>query len=915
MRFAPLVVLFFSHTFLFAQNDGVQTQNLADTFYRLENYAAALSCYTEAKNIFKQNQDWENAFKCAYNEADCLYESGESKQSIALLNQEIQFFKKQNFSPFEIAKAFLLIGFIHGKNADFNTSLTAYEAAISIYENEKANHHNVAYAYKQSGQIYMQQLDYEKTIACFEKGLLTDSTKTYQASLHALLAETYFFLGNYERVIEHYERGMRYQDNPKYTAMLQKAGGEGYLKKGDFKKAEELILAALTYFEAKPNTELWKIYYTLSQIYAAQKQAAKAEVYFQKAFKSAQAFYPEKNREVAKLNCLYGDFLKSQGKLERALEYYHRAQIQAFRGFDEANILSNPVADDLEVESWQMTASSKKGATLLDLYKNSGSQDYLRSAAAALDLAIAAHSILKNTYGSEKAKLYLGDYNFEKFETAIEANFLLFEKTGEKSCADRVFQLMEQSKAEVLEEKIEQLQALFFAGLPDSVAQKEENLRWEIAELKIENKAKKTETITKNAAQNDDLLIRIHDLEEAHSKLLKPFRAALAHHSVSESRNAPAPQQITTDTTAFLEFFYGDTDVYLFVSTTAETKLLRLGNADSLTAHIVSFLSFFKNSQALSDDVSGFSKTGLELYRLLFPAAIANLLETKKEWVIVPDGLLNFLPFDALLTENHSGTNFSKMPFLIKKRLLRLSWSAVFLQKKLSASKHEWQFFAPVFEKGERGLSTLKYSAREKGTAANWNTYNLENATTVAFKKAAAAAEVLHLSTHASADEQPRIEFFDKALLLDEIYALVLPADLVVLSACQTSLGTLQKGEGVMSLARGFSYAGTGSLISSLWSVNEQSTADMFMNFYKHMAAAQTKAQALRHTKLEWLGSNVENARKSPFYWAGFVFYGADGRLSAPPVNTLRIVLWVCVALLLLALLGMNLKSRLNNKK
>src|SRR5690606_29622246 len=141
------------------------------------------------------------------------------------------------------------------------------------------------------------------------------------------------------------------------------------------------------------------------------------------------------------------------------------------------------------------------------------------------------------------------------------------------------------------------------------------------------------------------------------------------------------------------------------------------------------------------------------------------------------------------------------------------------------------------------------------------------------------------------------------------------PADLVVLSACQTSLGTLQKGEGVMSLARGFSYAGVGSLISSLWSVNEQSTADMFMNFYKHVATAQTKAQALRHAKLEWLGSNVENARKSPFYWAGFVFYGADGRLSAPPVNILRIVLGVCVALLLLALLGVNLKSRLNNKK
>ena len=87
---------------------------------------------------------------------------------------------------------------------------------------------------------------------------------------------------------------------------------------------------------------------------------------------------------------------------------------------------------------------------------------------------------------------------------------------------------------------------------------------------------------------------------------------------------------------------------------------------------------------------------------------------------------------------------------------------------------------------------------------------------------------MIHLSTHAGADETdfaPRIEFIDTSLYLPELYAMKIPADLVVLSACETGLGKFEKGEGVMSLARGFAYAGAGSLVASLWKVNEGSTA------------------------------------------------------------------------------------------
>jgi CHAT domain-containing protein len=110
----------------------------------------------------------------------------------------------------------------------------------------------------------------------------------------------------------------------------------------------------------------------------------------------------------------------------------------------------------------------------------------------------------------------------------------------------------------------------------------------------------------------------------------------------------------------------------------------------------------------------------------------------------------------------------------------------------------------------------------------------------------------------------------DGFLRLHEIYNLHLNADLVVLSACQTALGEQLKGEGAISLSRGFFYAGAARVVASLWTVNDSSTAKLMTAFYRNMQSLKmTPAAALRAAQIE-----MQQAGQSPYNWAAFELQG-----------------------------------------
>lgn len=140
-------------------------------------------------------------------------------------------------------------------------------------------------------------------------------------------------------------------------------------------------------------------------------------------------------------------------------------------------------------------------------------------------------------------------------------------------------------------------------------------------------------------------------------------------------------------------------------------------------------------------------------------------------------------------------------------------------------------------------------------------------------------SDVVHFATHAfgsaSSVEEPYIVLGNggERLLFSDISDLDMNADMVVMSACETGLGEYVAGEGVLSLARAFSYAGTKSIIASLWSVDDKSSSEIMVKLYKYLNKGYRKDVALRHAKRDYV-ANAKGRFKRPYYWAGFIAIG-----------------------------------------
>jgi hypothetical protein len=315
----------------------------------------------------------------------------------------------------------------------------------------------------------------------------------------------------------------------------------------------------------------------------------------------------------------------------------------------------------------------------------------------------------------------------------------------------------------------------------------------------------------------------------------------------------------------------------------------RVPNDADLQSLSSRFLTFFENAGAIIADPAGYLETAYALWQKIIPAETASA----QRLTIVPDGFLNFIPFEALVTALPEGApSLRTAAYLIRRQEIRYAWSLATLRQQEALISKAPKFLlgvAPLFEGGERGLAPLAAGKAEWQTlpAGKIQTLLGPLADTAHFITAAGQYRILHLSTHARADlrenRPPLIELYDAALLLPDIYALPLQADLVILSACQTGLGVEQKGEGVMSLARAFAQGGAACILSSLWSVNDRSTVRLFQDFYHETAEGQPVAAALRRAKLNYIDDkSIAATGQSPYFWAGMVAVGSNREINMP---------------------------------
>ena len=868
-----------------AQEEGDFYFSIADSLYDIDQYGSAIVNFEKAAVFYKKDKEWEKLAETigliinSFIQME-TYEKAipqESEVSLLVAQKELQYSLK-------LAKTCYRLAHVYERLEQFGPSFKYYEKAIDIFETIEVDSNDVYYvvmAYRNAAQTALRKLDYPKAIEYLKKGLAENYSEGMNASLCVQLANTFFFLNDYDEQFKYIQQGLTFNPKPSTMVILNTNLSDYYLQEKNYKEAEQCTLDALDYYNS--DADFWAgrigMYIALAGIYEAQGLNKKVLASFEKAEEEIQQYSQRGSRDGANLYINIGEYHFKNNNLEKALNYFQKALLQVFPDFQETDVLKNPSVDQVYEESWIMDAAAAKAKALKKRFESDGNLKNLEVATACYQLVIATVKKLNRSYETESSKIYMGDYGFTYFEEAIDIQYLLYERSSDLKHLEEIFSLMEQSKAVVLSEAIQKNKAIIEAAIPDSLLTVERNIRASIADKNIELiKYKQLGNVRKVNSLEMELFGLANDYEK-HLRFLKERYPKF--QSLSEEFNSPSildvQSFIADDSTVLIEYFAGNKNIYVLMISEEQIAVRKIETQK--TNHLIAdFLSYFKNANQFLETPDSYFKTAHQLYLALF----SDLLNTDVSFqniIIIPDGELKRVPFEAMVDQSAITGEYDFNHYLIDKYLIYFSNSAsLLLYPKLNVNEKGYFLnVAPGFLEKERGMIPLTHSNKEVESIKK--TINLlgKDAKLSSFKNMAEGGSIIHLSTHAKAginDEIPKIEFIDTSLFLPGVYALNLKADLVVLSACESQLGELKRGEGVMSLGRGFFYAGASSLVASLWSVNEQSTANIFSDFYLQVQNGKPKAEALRLAKLDYLKNAKSDLKKSPYYWAGFVYLG-----------------------------------------
>lgn len=305
-----------------------------------------------------------------------------------------------------------------------------------------------------------------------------------------------------------------------------------------------------------------------------------------------------------------------------------------------------------------------------------------------------------------------------------------------------------------------------------------------------------------------------------------------------------------------------------------------------------------------------FIRDGLALTDQLLPAGFREALHRRPRPIIVPDGVLHYLPFAALPLDSVAPPiDYGSLRYLQGTEMGYAYSMGVLLETTRERSKeyaYDVVAFAPTFA-GGRGLRKLAHNEAEVNAldelVPHVKIYAGEAASRRQFVEALGGGRVLHLSSHGSVHpEWPNLSYVafsqladstdrQQMLYFNDLRNLRLDNELTVLSACETSLGGLAPGETTLSFASALASAGARSTLTTLWKVDDRATKDLMVDFYRELVdgrgrfAALHAAQAARRQTEDYA---------HPYYWSGVVLYGPPGGIafSKEPLGEFALPWW-----------------------
>ncbi|WP_343914415.1 CHAT domain-containing protein [Aquimarina litoralis] len=455
------------------------------------------------------------------------------------------------------------------------------------------------------------------------------------------------------------------------------------------------------------------------------------------------------------------------------------------------------------------------------------------------------------------------------------------------------YHYLEKNKALLLLEDLTKERSKIFFNIPDSVIKKERSFKRKIALIK--NKSL-SETYS-----DKDRSLELFEIKNRYTSFIDSLQDRFPKYYYSKEEASILSFDKTVDqasrtNTSFVHYILNDELGYILVISEDTQELYEIHDIPLLQNYIASFHKLSSTPFTSKADKQEFQKLARELYKKLLPDTIFH--ESKSKIIIIPDDSLLSFPFETLM--NKEGN------YLIEEHEVSYAYSISFLEqnKRLERSpQKEFLGMAPI---NYKKLPKLPNSAKEVQTIAKkFDSDILMNHT--ASKEdlinSLPAYKIIHLSTHANANDTivPWIATTTKNITLNDIYSTKNNAELITLSACNTAKGKLQKGEGVMSIARAFFNTGSNSVVSTLWKADDKSTEKIITNFYTHLKNGASKSEALRNAKLEYL-KNHSLSEASPYYWSSLVLIGNPDPMY-PSLNTWYILLGILLSFLLLSTL------------
>lgn len=891
--------------------DGIPDERLDDKMAK----------YMQAVDLYEKEQNW-TAVVSAYATVIAVYFDTRNYSlhgEYAKIAYDLALDKIEEIS-YEMDYAVYNYAVAMGVKGNFKEKLTLFKKSYAIAE-AMNNKEGVAVISEAIAWTYKDLGDYEEAIVyldnSFQVAADTFGPISHQAA-KSLRQKGFCYkqLGKPQKALPFYWQSIKMLKSlsqiPYYqqtTWFAYQDVADIYLSEGEIDSSFYYINKALRLQEKISPLEAYRSYLGLGKIYTktgAQQKALKA---YKEAYRLSEEEYAtgQKRHNVAKCLIALGKAFGEGGEHQKALTYFQEALTNVTFGFIPEDRFQNPAISSYAHKQVGLEALSQKALCLFQMYQQESSNvEYLKESYRTYQHITQVVRQLRYDYLADGSKHDLAKKIVPIYEAAIAVALELYEISNDEKCLEQAFLFSENNKSISLFESVKEDLAKGYAGLSDSLMTAERELN---ANLNFYQKLIKEEE-QKGAEKESE---KIEEYQKQLFEYRKEYQALTAYlekkypvyfaikYETKDIDITALKATLSANNAVLVEYMIGVESAYVFFLSEEKLKVIKIKEKDQLeerVSQLRGLLSNEPNSDQFQSDYMMLTQLANDLYQQLLAEGIQSLVPSIDRLVLVPDDVLNYLPFEMLLQapagQERPDYSPSVLNYLMNEFNLGYQYSASLMLEQKPMSNPEYikgNFigFAPTFSGGfaksrvckEGELYSLQCNGKEVETISdlmNGRAFIADEAGLSGFNQHAPHYRILHLATHACVDDSNiglnKIYLADGSLSQYELNNLQLEAELTVLSACNTGMGQLLKGEGMMSLTRSFMLAGSNSVLTSLWSVDDCATSDIMIHYYTCLKEGLPKDVALARAKAKYLeGADVNN--KHPYYWGAFVQFGS----------------------------------------